>query len=797
MFLAQAMGNQRSFNKQVQNWILVPFFVCLFMRIPRQALANEEKKTLTIGGLYATGSITTFQNASGIIETVNKALQFINERSQILPGYKLQIRWADTKCQLGHGVQALFQHIKDPPTKIMLLGGICSAATTPIAECSQLLNLIQVAYGASSFYLSDKKKYPLFFRTIPPEKGQNRVRLAILQHFKWNRIAILTEKEPYYEAAFTSLIELLEKHNITIVAKAFLNGIDEEDHRSPIKTFQDKDARVIVGLFSEKVAVKVFCQAYKQGFYGGKYVWLLIGWYQPSWWKDHTANASKFKCKPKHVAEAFGNYIMTAFRKVGPSSPNIIGGKKTHSWWENNVNRLGQYSGFAYDAMVSIALALNRSAAILASRNKTLDEFNYEDAEMAQIFKESLSTVKFQGFTGQVYYNKEGERKGIVEVGQKQGNEIKILGNYTVLKEELALESAKFIWQGGKIPADQMTTVNKQFEISLGLFGFFCAADGLGIIIAVAFLTFNINNSEHRYIKMSSPRMNNIIVVGAILIYISGILISIDGRNFVGPGSEVIIGCRFSSWVACIGFTLGFGGMFLKTWRVHKIFVNRTKKVVISDYHLLAMLALFISIDLLIIVIREVIDPQKVTQRFTGNEEYDSSKDTKYVPYYNDCTSSYRNAWLYVFYGYKGIMLAFGVFLAWETRSVCVPGLNDSRYIGLSIYNVVFPCALGMTVISIVKDVPDVRYVVQSVLVVFCTTVTLCLVFIPKISTVKADPLGQNTPRFVPSLINNQSPPQGRAQERRQLQPTAKTTASRPTTRSTPNDRQRANSNLS
>ena len=73
--------------------------------------------------------------------------------------------------------------------------------------------------------------------------------------------------------------------------------------------------------------------------------------------------------------------------------------QKTHSWWENNVNRLGQYSGFAYDAMVSIALALNRSAEILASRNKTLDEFNYTDAEMAQIFKESLSTVKFQGFT--------------------------------------------------------------------------------------------------------------------------------------------------------------------------------------------------------------------------------------------------------------------------------------------------------------------------------------------------------------------------------------------------------------
>ena len=48
------------------------------------------------------------------------------------------------QCQLGHGVQALFQHVNVPPTKIMLLGGICSAATRPIAECSHLMNLIQV-----------------------------------------------------------------------------------------------------------------------------------------------------------------------------------------------------------------------------------------------------------------------------------------------------------------------------------------------------------------------------------------------------------------------------------------------------------------------------------------------------------------------------------------------------------------------------------------------------------------------------------------------------------------------------
>ena len=50
-----------------------------------------------------------------------------------------------------------------------------------------------------------------------------------------------------------------------------------------------------------------------------------------------------------------------------------------------------------------------------------------------------------------------------------------------------------------------------------------------------------------RYIKLSSPRMNNVIVVGAILIYIAGILLGIDG-NFVSSDVEAILRCRVSSF---------------------------------------------------------------------------------------------------------------------------------------------------------------------------------------------------------------------------------------------------------
>ena len=51
---------------------------------------------------------------------------------------------------------------------------------------------------------------------------------------------------------------------------------------------------------------------------------------------------------------------------------------------------------------------------------------------------------------------------------------------------------------GGSVPADQMTTVDKLLKISIGLFGFFCAVEVLGIFMAAAFLAFNINHSDHR-----------------------------------------------------------------------------------------------------------------------------------------------------------------------------------------------------------------------------------------------------------------------------------------------------------
>ena len=50
-------------------------------------------------------------------------------------------------------------------------------------------------------------------------------------------------------------------------------------------------------------------------------------------------------------------------------------------------------------------------------------------------------------------------------------------------------------------------------------------------------------------------------------------------------------------------------------------------------------------------------------------------------------------------FGYKGVLLLFGILLAYETRNVKVKQVNDSRFVGMSIYNVVVStCFSGFSI---------------------------------------------------------------------------------------------------
>ena len=68
---------------------------------------------------------------------------------------------------------------------------------------------------------------------------------------------------------------------------------------------------------------------------------------------------------------------------------------------------------------------------------------------------------------------------------------------------------------------------------------------------------------------------------------------------------------------------------------------------------------------------------------------------------------------------------------------VTIPALNDSKLIGISVYNVVILCIVGLAINVVMGQDPKTLYIFNSGISIFCTTLTILIVFVPKVMAVE------------------------------------------------------------
>lgn len=311
-----------------------------------------------------------------------------------------------------------------------------------------------------------------------------------------------------------------------------------------------------------------------------------------------------------------------------------------------------------------------------------------------------------------------------------------VVGSFDALTENLDLNVGfPIYWRGSSPPIDYTIQKLTPFRINRTLFIVISVLAILGVILACIFLAINLKFRNQRYIKMSSPYLNNLIIIGCILTYLSVIILGLDSSLTSEQNFAII--CRARAWVLMAGFTLAFGSMFSKTFRVHSIFTNiKLHKKVIKDYKLFMVVFVLLAFDVCILVVWHYIDPfYRETNNGTSIQDPEN-EDVLIVPELEHCQSQQMTIFLSIIYVYKGLLMAFGCFLAWETRRVSIPALNDSKYIGLSVYNVVIMCVIGASLTFVLRDQQDASFVIISIFIIFCSTTTLCLVFVPKVRMV-------------------------------------------------------------
>ncbi|XP_009272085.2 PREDICTED: gamma-aminobutyric acid type B receptor subunit 1, partial [Aptenodytes forsteri] len=337
-----------------------------------------------------------------------------------------------------------------------------------------------------------------------------------------------------------------------------------------------QDARIIVGLFYETEARKVFCEVYKEKLYGKKYVWFLIGWYADNWFriKDPAIN-----CTEAEMAEAVEGHVTTEIVMLNPENTRSISNMTSQEFIEKLQKRLGknpeetggfQEAPLAYDAIWALALALNKTSAELVKKGLRLEDFNYNNKNITDEIYRALNSSAFEGVSGHVVFDASGSRMAWTLIEQLQGGVYKKIGYYDSTKDNLSWYNNDK-WIGGAPPASYPNVITTFRFLSQKLFISVSVLASLGILLAIICLAFNIYNGHVR-----SPYLNNMAAVGCTLALAAVFPLGLDGYH-IGPGLFPFV-CQARLWLLGLGFSLAYGSMFTKIWWVHTVFTKKEEK---------------------------------------------------------------------------------------------------------------------------------------------------------------------------------------------------------------------------
>uniref|UniRef100_UPI00398F1F90 probable G-protein coupled receptor 156 n=1 Tax=Pristiophorus japonicus TaxID=55135 RepID=UPI00398F1F90 len=279
----------------------------------------------------------------------------------------------------------------------------------------------------------------------------------------------------------------------------------------------------------------------------------------------------------------------------------------------------------------------------------------------------------------------------------------------------------------------QVKMISEAKHISPVLLGMMCTLLSCGILLAFFFLTFTIKFKNNRIVKMSSPNLNIVTIIGSVFTYVTGYMFGIEEGKTVEMSIELIFQIRI--WMLCIGTSLIFGPILGKTWRIYKVFTQRVpeKRMIIKDIQLLGLVAGVIGLDILILVTWSIADPLQCMQSLNAGMRA-IEKDISYsITMMKCCVSRYTDIWIILISLLKGSLLLYGTYLAGLTSNVSSPPVNQTVTIMVGVYLIMFTAGIIIPITRLLDSWPNLSYGITSGGIFVCTSTINCLIFIPQV----------------------------------------------------------------
>lgn len=718
------------------------------------AFAAAHNITLVVMAPFPDNETQGWNKGIALIPGALIAAREINNSTEILPDFNLQLVVADSGCSTtSKATISLLRDIyenKDHQV-VGIVGPGCSAAALKVSNFTSRhqVSLIHVTPSATTPELEDPKRNTTY-ATISSALLYVECFVELMNHNKWKYVATLEDEARIYfkqtHSKFVKTLEGMSGIRLAHMGSMFIGKNRNND--IPLDDIRQERARVVLVFAGRNAAQKLMCHAYHENMTYPDYQWVfhdrtsddLLTDVEPFW-----VNGKNISCSKTEMVAATNRVILNVFNVTQKNRTMTLPlFQKTYEEYneeyheeferykqENNetynvsAEDVNEYANSYHDAVWAFAIALHNAS----KHGVNLTTYQHNRNGDTKIIAEHLSRVSFSGVSGPiVFQNQTRSVRTLIQIKQIFDGNATSIGSYDrSRREKIDIESdmAEFINDTYKEAKEVYLKIHKAVGACIILITVFLTA-------LVAFVQFaNIYWYHRSSIKATSPNLSHLIFSGcylfSIFVILYSIIESLDEISVIGYS----IVCNAMVWCLLFGYSLIFGTVFFKVWRVYRLFNhfrNASPGVLLSDNALVLFVCLILLVDLLICISWNSFDPLMMQSQSVPS----SNPQQKVSKFHCDC--EHWDYWIGTIAAFKGVIIIPLLVLTILNRRIKRRNFKHTRNTTILIYSTTLMVGIGIPLYFLLQGGNAYSGILILSAILLCTILLCCLtLFLPPI----------------------------------------------------------------
>jgi hypothetical protein len=622
-----------------------------------------------------------------VVPAVRLAVARINNRTDILPDYRIELVESNSGCEIEQAaffgfVSRVFRSVREEGGNVVgVIGPGCSGATIVLGRLAvqDSVSMIHISPSATSPILTDTTTYNNTYRILSSALQYIDMFINLMEEneWQWKNVAVLYDSNrPYHVSIFNHLVNQSLPDSI-----GFVSGID--GFYFPLEDFPIQ-FRIVVLMTGAQLAREVICLAYHtspQVLYP-LHQWIIIEKTKEQFLKtvDFSVNGKPYKCSVDIMTAAIEGVIFSSFRLAREDRDSPTDVDLTYNeyvplyerYLDDHLNQLTpaareyeegseDYAISYYDATWALAFGLNRSFDQFSQ--KALANYMHGQPEETALIKNQLNGLEFSGLLGDVsFQNRTQDSSTVVDLYQCIESKCARIGYFN--GKELTINE----------------TNNAQFisdRVELRIVSVHTAITAVALIITImiTFFTFGLHMMfiiyrEEKSVKAKSFRLSHILFSGCYLLLLQVSLLAVSGSSSLQEENDtrrhIIVGviCNVTVWLNTLGITLILSTLAAQLWRLYRIFNHfTTRHVLLSDSSLTVVVMSLVSVALILLVTWTTYDPLLV--EFKLDDIVYNGGDDPVLKMHIICSCEFFEVWIIVV-----LLLEFALLIAVLTFTI-------------------------------------------------------------------------------------------------------------------------------